>query len=863
MSSVPAVVLAPPPLQARLADWKGMLAGERARLKARYLARKSCAELLRRNTMLVDRQLRSLWKALDMPASIALLAVGGYGRGQLFPHSDVDLLVLLPAPADASLAHKLEELLGLVWDVGLEVGHSVRTIAECAEIAAQDVTVQTSLLEARLVRGHRALFEKFVNRMRRELDVRSFFQAKQLEQQQRHARFQESSLEPNIKESPGGLRDLQNVLWIAGAAGLGASWRELSRRGMITREEMQQIQRHESFLQNVRIRLHYLAGRREDRLLFDHQGALARELGIADRPHRLASEQLMQRYYRTANAVTQLDTIVLQNLNTRIYPARRAPVQEINERFHVHDELLEACDERLLEREPHAIFESFRLLQQHHELKGMAAATLRALWRAKDLIGPAFRRDPVNRERFMQILRDPSRVVHELRRMNQYGILGRYLPAFGRIVGQLQYDLYHAYTVDEHILKVIRNLRRFSVPELAHEFPLCTRLMSGFERPEVLYLAAMFHDIAKGRGGDHSHLGAADARRFCRAHGLSAEDADLVAWLVEHHLDMSITAQKQDLSDPEVIRAFTERVDNERRLVALYLLTVADIRGTSPKVWNAWKGKLLEDMFWLTRLSLRGDALTAESDLQRRQDETKAKLRLYALPEGAHEKLWTQLDTTYFLRHEPQEIAWHTRLLYYRVESPVPVVKARLSPVGEGLQVMIYVRDQPQLFARICSFFEAMSYDIFEAKIYTTRHGYALDSFQVHDPKSRHVQYRDLISYIEYELAARLVKQTPLPPLARGRVSRQLRHFPISPEVNIQPDDRGTYHVLSVIAGDRLGLLSCIARTLAAYEISLHTAKINTLGERAEDIFLVTGEALKDPKTVVRLETELVEQLQG
>jgi [protein-PII] uridylyltransferase len=379
----------------------------------------------------------------------------------------------------------------------------------------------------------------------------------------------------------------------------------------------------------------------------------------------------------------------------------------------------------------------------------------------------------------------------------------------------------------------------------------------------VLYVAGLFHDIAKGRGGDHSVLGKADARRFCRDHGLQKEDVELVVWLVESHLMMSATAQKQDLSDPDVIDTFAARVGDERRLVALYLLTVADIRGTSPKVWNAWKAKLLEDLFRITRRRLGGDARSLESSMQQRQDAAKAKLLLYAIKEEASEKLWSQLDTAYFLRHDVDEIAWHTRLLNYRVEAAEPVVKARLSPAGEGLQVMIYVRDQKDLFARICSFFERIGYSIAEAKIYTTRHGYALDSFQIMDPSNKQPHYRDLIGYIEYELAQRLASQAPLEPPAQGRVSRLVKHFPITPEVTIVPDERGLYKVLSVIAADRPGLLSRVARCLVEFQVNLNTAKINTLGDRAEDIFLVNGEALNDPKTVVRFESELLRQLQG
>lgn len=837
------------------------MSAESGRLQQAFLAKASAGDLLRRRSALIDRQLKQVWKSHAMPPKTALLAVGGYGHGQLFPYSDIDLLLLLPAAAGPELQHRLEALVGVLWDIGLEVGHSVRTVEECAELAGQDITVQTNLLEARLLAGDRDLFNRFSKRMRDALDPAAFLQAKRLEQQQRHARFQETNLEPNVKESAGGLRDLQTILWIARAAGMGKSWRELARRGLLTAEETRGIQRHELFMQTLRIRLHYLAGRREDRLLFDYQSALARQFKLRDRPNRLASEQLMQRYYRTAKAVSQLNTILLQNLGACILPRHDREYRAINPRFGSRGELLEARDEQLFEREPSAILESFLLLQQHHELKGMTATTLRALWRARRGINPAFRRNPVNQELFLQLLRTPSRLVRELRRMSQYGILGAYLPGFGRIVGQMQHDLYHVYTVDEHILKVVRNLRRFAVPELAHEFPFCSRLMSEFERPEVLYLAGLFHDIAKGRGGDHSQLGKADALRFCKAHGLSNEDAGLVVWLVEHHLVMSSTAQKQDLSDPDVIRAFAGRVMDERHLVALYLLTVADIRGTSPKVWNAWKAKLLEDLFHAARQLLTGHKASLDNGLQARQGEALARLRLYALSEEAHEKLWAQLDTSYFLRHEPQEIAWQTRLLHYRVNAKTPVVKARLSPVGEGLQVMVYVPDQKELFARICSFFEGISYDIYEAKIYTTRHGYALDSFQVHDPNNKRPQYRDLISYIEYELEERLLHRTALPPLTKPRLNRQLRHFPITPEINIQPDEKGIYQVLSIIAGDRPGLLSRVARVLTAYDIDLHTAKINTLGSRVEDVFLITGAALRDPKKVIRLENDLLEQL--
>ena len=771
------------------ASLRERLQAGRRELHERYAADGGVRQMLRQHRLLIDRTLRGLWKEAALPGSLALVAVGGYGRGELFPHSDVDLLVLLPCEPDAELKAKLEALIGSLWDAGLEPGHGVRTIAECLTESAKDITVQTSLLEARWLCGSRGLFSAFTHAMREHLDPQAFLQSKRLEQEQRHGKFQDSpySLEPNLKEAPGGLRDLQAILWISQSAGLGGNWMQLAARELITPVEARQLARHQKFLSELRIRLHYIAGRREDRLLFDFQAGLAEKFGYADTPSKRASEQLMQRYYRTAKVITQLNTLLLQNIAVQLLSGDDSLPDILNERFQAAHELLEARDPDLFERQPSAILESFLLLQQHAELKGMSATTLRALWRARMGINARFRRDPANRALFLQLLQQPRGVVHELRRMNQYSVLGRYLPAFGKIVGQMQYDLFHAYTVDQHILTVIRNLRRFTMVEFAHEYPQCSRLMAGFDRHWLLYVAALFHDIAKGRGGDHSRLGMRDASGFCRAHGLTREDTDLVVFLVEHHLTMSSVAQKQDLSDAETIKAFADKAKTERRLTALYLLTVADVRGTSPKVWNAWKGKLLEDLFLLARRLLRGDGIGFEQDIQAKQDEALRLLRLYALSDEVKDKLWSKLDVAYFLRHDAKDIAWQTRTLHYRVDADRPVVKARLSPIGEGLQVMIYTRDQRDLFARICGYFEQINFSIADARIHTTLHGYALDTFLLLGP-GNNPHYRDMINLIETDLADRLLRQTPLHAPTRGRVSRQLRHFPITPEVNIRPD---------------------------------------------------------------------------
>ena len=712
------------------------------------------------------------------------------------------------------------------------------------------------MLEARLLIGDARLFGELKNVLHQYLDPRQFFLAKLHEQQLRHARFVETdfNLEPNLKESPGGLRDLQTITWISRAAGLGTRWTELAREGLISIAEARQIARHDSLLQTLRIRLHYLAQRREDRLIFEFQTPLAEQMGITASTNRRASEHLMQRYYRTKVAVRQFNSILLQNLHDHLF--REVPPQHaLNERFRVVGTLLDIRDENLFEQSSGAIFELFLLMQQHPELTDLSAKTLRALWRAQHHIDAAFRRDPLNRSLFMKILRQPKGVLHALRRMNQYGILGSYIPAFGRIVGQMQHDLFHVYTVDEHILMVVRNLRRFAVPEFAHELPQCSRLMSEFARPEVLYIAGLFHDIAKGRGGDHSQLGKKDARAFCMRHQLSRDDTDLVVWLVEQHLSLSATAQKQDLSDPDVIAAFAGKIKNDRYLVALYLLTVADVRGTSPKIWNAWKAKLIEDLYRASRRYISDGKIAGHLDEIRNQAVTT--LNLYALSPDSYQLFWAQLDDSYFLDHEAQEIAWHTRLLAFKVNTAAAIVKARLSRAGEGLQVVVYCQDQRGLFARICDFFARMNFTIVEAKIHTTQHGYALNSFQIMEATRSDTEYRDIMNYIEFELAQQIEQAKPLTIAATGRVSRQLKHFPINTEVEIKPDSKGM-HVLSLIAGDRPGLLARIALILEKYDIRLHRAKINTLGSRAEDVFWISGAALAQPEQTDELRKALL-----
>ena len=809
-----------------------------------------------------DRTLRSLWRLLDPPRRFSLIAIGGYGRSELFPHSDVDLLILAdrPTPGEAEL---LERFVSACWDLGLQIGHSVRSIEECLDEARGDITVQTSLIERRWLAGRRDAYEALGSRLARDLDPALFFSKKTLEMRQRHTRFEDTpySLEPNSKESPGGLRDLQLILWICRAAGLGSSWADLARRHLISDSELRQIRHNERVLKRVRAFLHITSGRREDRLVFDLQAQVGAAFGFGAGDPRQASEWLMQRYYWAAKAVVQLTTLLLQDLRERLSPAATGEPEPIDDEFANRGGLLDMIDPLLFERDPSAILRAFLAITRHRELHGMSTPTLRAMWRARTRIDAAFRQAPENRLLFLEFLKAGHGVTRGLRQMNQWSVLGRYLPVFRRIVGQMQHDLFHVYTVDQHILMVVRNLRRFGMAEHAHEYPLCSQLMSELRAPWLLVVAALFHDIAKGRGGDHSTLGKSDARRFCNAHGIGAADRDLVEFLVEHHLTMSSVAQKQDLSDPEVIDRFSRLVESPERLVYLYLLTVADIRGTSPKVWNAWKAKLLEDLYRAARRRLAGETHTTGTVLDARRAEAVRLLNFQTIDPQRYTDFWTRLGISYFLRTDPADIAWHTRVLTDPAHREGPLVRARIAPIGEGFQVVVYTDDQPELFARICGYFDSHNLSILDAQIHTTPDGHALDSFLVVDPLAA-MGYRERISLVERELADVLRGQGALPSPVRGRLSRRSRYFPVTPTLDVRPDERGGRHLLSITANDRTGLLYGIARVMSRHHVGLISARIMTLGERVEDVLVVQGSVFAQPRGALEFESELLTALQ-
>jgi [protein-PII] uridylyltransferase len=842
---------------------------------------------LGRLAKLADKLLVQLWRNAGFEQGEALIAVGGYGRGELFPSSDVDVLVLLPdnviAEESPALKAKLEVFIGSCWDSGLEIGSSVRTLKDCIDESEKDITVKTSLLESRLLAGSHELYQQFQQSYHEAMDPHAFFVAKTLELNQRHNKFENTpySLEPNCKESPGGLRDLQIILWISRAAGLGHTWDDLAAKGLATALEVKQIKRNEAVLSLIRARLHLLAKRREDRLVFDLQHALADAFGYKaqstpDGKHKQrASEVLMRQYYWAAKAVTQLNQILLLNIEAHLQAQRgdlRIEVRKLNEHFLEINGLLEVAEDDLYQKHPHAILETFLLFQQTRGVKGLSAKTLRALYNVRGVMDANFRRDPVNRATFLKILQEGEGITHALRLMNQTSVLGRYLWVFRNIVGQMQHDLFHVYTVDQHILMVLRNVRRFFIADHAHEYPFCSQLAAGWDKPFILYTAALFHDIAKGRGGDHSKLGVLEAKSFCRQHSIALEDSKLIAFLVGEHLTMSHVAQKEDLSDPDVIAAFAKRVGNERRLTALYLLTVADIRGTSPKVWNAWKGKLLEDLYKYTLRVLGGRAPDANAEIESRKREALVELARHSEPHDGQKALWDTLDVGYFMRHDASEIAWHARQLsrYVARTEATPVsalngkciVRARISPLGEGLQVLVYTEDQTDLFARICGYFDQAGFSILDAKIHTAKNGYALDTFQVVTSLLPE-HYRELMTMVESGLSLTINQKGTLPPPTKGRVSRRVKNFPIAPRITLHPDEKAQSWLLAISASDKIGLLYSVATVLAKHSISLKLARISTLGERVEDTFLIEGSALQHNREQIEIETELLQVLQA
>lgn len=842
-------------------------------LHRRFLAGEPVDTLVRARAGLMDQLLVRAWRRLvgTDADDIALVAGGGYGRHELHPGSDIDLLILLAEDDTADdHAEAIEHFLLFLWDLKLEVGQSVRSVAECTRQAEQDITVATNLMEARLLSGPRDLFQamKEASGPDRVWPSADFFRAKIEEQQARHHRFHDSgyNLEPNVKESPGGLRDLQVIGWVAKRHFGAETLHDLVGHGFLTEHEYRALHAAQNFLWRVRCGLHYLTGRREDRLLFEHQRKLAEQFGYRDKPHSMAVEQFMKDYYRTVLRLSRLNEMLLQLFEEDILLADEpGEPQPLCDSFQARHGYLEAVSDDIFLRKPTALLELFVTMAGHPELRGVRAGTIRLVRDHRYLIDESFRRNPEAHKLFIELFRQGTGLTHELRRMNRYGVLAAYLPVFGHIVGQMQHDLFHIYTVDEHTMFVVRNLRRFTVPEHHHEFPLCSDIIARIKKQEVLTLAGFFHDIGKGRGGDHSLLGAADAVTFCREHGMGEYDTELVKWLVENHLIMSTTAQRKDISDPDVISEFAQRVGTQKRLDHLYLLTVADIRATSPTLWNSWKDALLADLYRATSRALRRglDNPVAHKDLVR---ETRAQalglLTRRGCNEAAVRAFWQGLGDDYFLRHSAEEIAWQTQSILEKPEGDdEAMVRAWGKTHRGGTEIFVYTRDRESLFAAITATLEQLGLDIIDARVITSRNRYALDTFLVLDHNGEAITDPRRLEEIQRRLKQQLASPE-LPPQQKGRLTRRQKYFPITTEVWFRDDLGNQRTVMEVVTSDRPGLLARIARALLACGVLLQSAKIATFGERAEDIFFVTdseGNPLDTPqfdclrKTIKRL----------
>jgi [protein-PII] uridylyltransferase len=830
-------------------EYRKLLAQAHEELKTRFLAEEPVEILVHARAFLIDAVLRQAWfeHLGNDDHNWALVAVGGYGRGELHPCSDIDILLLVSQPPNDAERSQVERLITFLWDIGLEVGHSVRTVSECVQESAADVSVMTTLLEARLLHGDAALLDA-MNRALSPPGIwpeKEFFEAKLKEQVARHLKANDTAynLEPNVKTGPGGLRDIQTIGWVAKRHFGAESLDGLARRGFITASELRRLKQAQSFLWKVRFGLHIVTGRREDRLLFDHQLKLAQTFGYEDASYTLAVEQFMQRYYRTVMDASLLNELLLQLFREAIL-SNEEDIRPLNARFQVRNGSLEARRDDVFARTPSALLELFVLLQQNPDINGVRASTMRAVTRSLWLIDEEFRQNPRHHRLFLDILRAPIGVTHELRRMNTYEVLGRYIPAFGRIVGRMQYDLFHAYTVDAHTLFVLSNLRRFAIPRYNHELPQLSRIMQQLPKPEIAYLAALFHDIAKGRGGDHSELGSVDAEAFCLEQGLSRYDARLVAWLVRSHLELSVTAQKQDITDQEVINAFARKVGDETHLDHLYVLTCADVRGTNPKLWNSWKASLFHEFYERVKRALRR-GLESPIDEEELIGETQGAARMlligYGISEEDISRVWARFSTLYFLQYTPEEVAWHTRLLVERQPGPGDTLVA-IEPrsVRGTTAVLAFAPEGIQGFARTTAVLDQLGLNIVDARISPTDDGFTLGLYHILEDDGAPITDQDRQREIEVAVLRALQRTDAIMPVVSRRAPRQARMFNTATQVAISVDDRNQRSVLELVAGDRPGLLCDVGKVLMQQHVELRKAKIMTVGERAEDVFYVT-----------------------
>lgn len=840
---------------------------EKEALKESFEETGDVARYLACHTRLLESVIDERAKSLSLPLGVALLAAGGFGRAEVFPFSDIDLLVLIPEDLPENDAERVSSFLTSLWDLGLSVGASVRTARETLADCTQDIALSTNFLEARFLYGNKELFEATRAEYLKALNPVTFFREKELEMHQRRRKHDDTpyELEPDIKESPGGLRDIQVLLWCAQAAGLAETPEDLLTSGILNREEWGELTASRAFLSDLRLRLHLMSERAENRLLFEKQIPLALSLGIRATSGLDAAELLMQRYYRNAHNVELLNAIAMCSLEERLLmtdtrPANAVPVAP---GLIARGQTLDIEDPDRIGKDPAFLLTLFFEFSRRQELKDFTTRLMRALYREARKTDTRPFETRTCKEVFRRILQSRYGCTRCLHLMNQWGVLGRLIPAFGRVVGQMQHDLFHAYTVDQHTMRVIKYLRRFTHSSYAHEFPHCSEVMARMESTEELILAAIFHDVGKGLGGHHAALGEGMAGEFCTSLGLPPFSIDFVRFLVREHLTMSATAQKKDTSDPAVVAEFAALVGDKAHLDALYLLTVADIRATNPKVWSTWKAELLKDLYNKTRSVLSGQPLRTDrqSLLAEKEKAVTAALKKSALTDGQIRDYLDKLDLTYFMRHTVEDILWHAAILTQKHGTVGPIIELKEEASGL-IKVFLSLKDKPGLLARVFRTFERNGLSVLEARIHTTRSGNVIDTFLVQDKRNR-PNLTEFKSLLTEHLRESLENNQELKPLKAARLSRRSRSFPIKPVIDIEPDDAGKGALLQMTCTDRIGLLYTLARVLASHGVNLVSAKITTLDERVEDVFLIEGEALKNPETVLFIETELLRAIES
>lgn len=836
-------------------------------------------KLIAERSWFIDKILVQAWQRFNWPEpeNIALLAVGGYGRAELHPHSDIDVLILI-ADGHQELSNPvIEQFLILLWDIGLEIGHSVRTLTECAEQAQNDLTVITNLIECRTIIGNDALRKAMLTATNTdhmwpsdEFLIKKFF-----EQKERHQRYNDTeyNLEPNVKGSPGGLRDIQTILWIGRREYGKLSLHAMISKGFITENEYRLMIASQSFLWKVRYALHMLSKRAEDRLLLDYQAKVANLLGYTAEEPKVAIEQLMKKYYREVMNVSSLNEIIYQHFKEVILEKNKTPlITPLNDHFQIRDDFIEVTHTDVFKKDPSAILEIFILLAKNPQIWGIRADTIRLLCEARrHLIDDDFRRNPKNTQLFLALFKCNSGIHRNLKRMNRYGILGKYLPAFGHIVGQMQYDLFHIYTVDAHTLNLIKHLRKLSRPEMVEKFPLPSKIFFKLPKPELIYLAGLFHDIGKGRGGDHSEIGAKEVRAFGQLHQLPTEDIELIAWLVENHLIMSTTAQRKDLTDPEVINEFAQRVKNENHLNYLYVLTVADINATNPTLWNSWRATLLQQLYTETKRALRRgltNLMNRNEQINQTQHAAMDTLIRTGVDQDDIEDLWSQMGEDYFLRHTSSDIAWHTEAILQHAKNTEPLILIKETAqrgMNRASQIFIYAPDQHDFFAVTVAIMDQLNLSIQDARILTSTSRFTLDTYIVLNEDGSSIDQDHVrITEIQQGLIEGLKQPENYKNIIQKRVPRQLKHFTFKPKVSIYNELQSDISIIQIEAPDRPGLLARIGQIFLSYDLTIQGARITTLGERVEDNFLVVtneGHAITDNLLLTELKQTLIEKL--